>query len=335
MLSAGLGVALSPASAAATHPAAVRAGAAMAVQDPKDGNFVPLPQATLVDTRNGTGLPKAPINGGTTHNFAVLGQSGVPSTGVTAVALTVTTTASTSSSQLIMWPTGATRPGTVTTVSSPGDNRQNSAYVATGTGGDVSVYIDHDSTHLIVSVTGYFSSADASSGFNPVAQKRVVDTANGTGVPQAQIGAGKSVTFSVAAAGVPTSATAVAFNFTTTSTGNGYLNAGPASGGSSTNTGISFAGGSDPWSSTAFVQVTSARSITITNGASVAITLTVDLFGYFAASDAGGGFTPTQSRIYDSANSSPVNIAANATAFIPVLGRVGSRPSWSGRSRSS
>ena len=54
--------------------------------------FVPLPPLRILDTRSGLGAPKGRIAAGGEVALAVLGQAGIPQTGVAAVVLNVTAT---------------------------------------------------------------------------------------------------------------------------------------------------------------------------------------------------------------------------------------------------
>ena len=57
-----------------------------------NGAFTPVAPTRLLDTRNGTGAPQAPVAAEGTVALSVAGAGGVPATGVSAVVLNVTVT---------------------------------------------------------------------------------------------------------------------------------------------------------------------------------------------------------------------------------------------------
>ncbi len=73
------------------------------------GEYVPLTQARIVDSRIGQGLAGG-VTAGTVSSFQVLGQGGVPSSGVSAVVLTVTTISPSNNTWATLWAQGATQP---------------------------------------------------------------------------------------------------------------------------------------------------------------------------------------------------------------------------------
>src|SRR4051812_31885328 len=96
-LLSGLLVALSP-------------GVAQADEAGGAGDFVPLAGGRLVDTRLGTGAPKAVVGPGKTITFAAVGLAGVPATGVRAVYLTTAVIGPTAATYLTLYPSGTTKP---------------------------------------------------------------------------------------------------------------------------------------------------------------------------------------------------------------------------------
>ena len=171
-----------------------------------DGDYVPLAQTTVVDTRSGVGLPAGKLASGSPVSFAVAGgTTGVPSSGVDAVALTMTLTNSSAHIAFTAWSAGQPKPGTTMISGQLGQNQSSNAYVKPGTSNQVTVQGDGGTTDLIVSVIGYFKTTDNAAGFSTVPGKRVVDTRNGIGAPQAKITAGGYIEVSVAGAGVPVS----------------------------------------------------------------------------------------------------------------------------------
>ncbi len=171
----------------------------------------------VMDTRNGTGVPQAPVGPGGTVSLQVAGVAGVPASGVTAVVLNVTATSATTSSFVTVYPDGATRPVASNLNFTAGKTIPNLVVVPVGADGKVDFYNSFGSVSLIADLAGYYTAAGA--GFAPLGAVRVMDTRNGTGVPQAPVGPGGTVSLQVAGVdGVPSSGvTAVVLNVTATS----------------------------------------------------------------------------------------------------------------------
>ncbi|MGH9154144.1 MAG: hypothetical protein ACRD03_17570 [Acidimicrobiales bacterium] len=68
------------------------------------GRYTPLTPARILDTRTGTGGIAGPVGPGSTVDMQVTGRGGVPSTGVTAVAVNVTVTQPTGHGHLTVFP---------------------------------------------------------------------------------------------------------------------------------------------------------------------------------------------------------------------------------------
>ena len=187
-----------------------------ATRPPTGGLFTAITPGRVLDTRNGTGQggSTAPIGAGQSINVQVTGTGGVPSTGVTGVALNVTVDQPTNPGFLTVWPTGDVRPLASSHNFVPGLTVANLVLAKVGTGGQVSIFNFAGSTHVVADVVGYFS---ASGGmFVPVSPARIVDSrfgvGNGVNGPL-----GQQVTINVAVAGVgpvPSNATAAIVNVT-------------------------------------------------------------------------------------------------------------------------
>ncbi len=192
-----------------------------------EGRFTPVPPSRLLDTRE-TGR----LGADGQVDVPVLGQQGVPPTGVEAVALTVTYTGPEAPGYLTVWPTGTPRP-TVSTSNpnGPGDIRSNLVMLPLGANGAVSVYA-YAATDVVIDVVGYFTDDTAPLGsaglFVAVPRLRVLDT-RFSGPPD-RIAAGATLPVNLAAyLGVP--ATGAVVNLTATNTvGGGYLTAFPVPG---------------------------------------------------------------------------------------------------------
>src|SRR5712691_9844639 len=185
------------------------------------GQFTPVAPARITDTRAGSGQPNAgsTLAAGTTLPVQVTGLGGIPSTGVSAVVLNVTAVNQPSSGYFTVFPKGQAQPLASNLNWTAHMTVPNRVIVPIGTGGQVSVFNTLGSADAIVDVNGYFTDSSLSgSGFFTLFPSRIVDTRNGTGGFSLPLGAGATMTVTVAGhGGVPSSgATAVIINVTVT-----------------------------------------------------------------------------------------------------------------------
>lgn len=128
---------------------------------PSWGTYQPVAPARVLDTRSGKGAPNAPIGTGGRIDVTMLGTSGVPATGVSAVVLNVTVTAATRSGYLTVWPAGTIRPSDVSSINFvAGTDRANLVTMPLGTtgagAGKVSIWNAAGSVEVIADVMGYY-----------------------------------------------------------------------------------------------------------------------------------------------------------------------------------
>lgn len=121
------------------------------------GTFLPVSPTRILDTRFGTGAPKAPVGPDASIDVAVSTFNGVPASGVSAVVLNVTVTDPTTSGHITVWPTGVARPTASALNFVAGWTGANSVTVAVGANGKVSLYNSAGKTHLVVDVVGYYN----------------------------------------------------------------------------------------------------------------------------------------------------------------------------------
>ncbi|MBV9822275.1 MAG: hypothetical protein JO144_08530, partial [Actinobacteria bacterium] len=168
------------------------------------GLFVPA-VGRLLDTRNGTGGYSTAMPAGTVRTVAAAGRAGIPSTGVSAVALSLTAVGAGSIGAVSVAPGDvATATGTAL-VFNPGDSVSNTALVALHADGTLHVVADHP-VQLIIDVQGYFTDGDSTApgGFVAVDQRRIADTRGGVNVSQAKVPTGSVISLQPAAlAGIP------------------------------------------------------------------------------------------------------------------------------------
>ncbi|MFI1814961.1 hypothetical protein ACH414_31955 [Streptomyces sp. NPDC020422] len=180
--------------------------------------YQPVTPSRVMDTRSGTGVPKAKVGADGTVSLQVTGRGGVPeSSSVTAVVLNVTATNPTASTFVSAYPYGTTRTSASNLNVVAGQTVPNLVVVPVKDG-KVTFYNRAGSLDLIADVAGYFTSETSGSLYEPVTPSRLMDTRSGTGVPKAKVGAGETVTLTVAGqGGVPaTDVTAVVLNVTAT-----------------------------------------------------------------------------------------------------------------------
>ena len=174
--------------------------------------FVPLTPSRLLDTRTSLGGHQAPLGPNESLAVTVLGAGGVPTSGVTAVALNVTGIAGDAATFLAAYPGGTTWPGTSSLNLAA---RQVHAALVTpkvqGGDGTVRVLNGSGSTHVVVDVVGYYTGSGST--YSSVVPARVLDTRDSS----TPFGTDETRQLPIAGqAGVPSDATAVVANLTVT-----------------------------------------------------------------------------------------------------------------------
>ena len=169
--------------------------------------------ARIVDTRGGQGAPLGRLPAGQTLRVHVSGNGGVPTTGVSAVALNVTAVEPTGWGFFTVWPCGSPMPPDASHVNfiSAGAVEPNSVLVPVDSTGDICIWT-YEASHVLVDVNGWFEPGS----FEGRAPDRIVDTRSGQGAPTGRLGAGQTLRVPVSGVGdVPASGvTAVALNVT-------------------------------------------------------------------------------------------------------------------------
>ena len=139
---------------------------------PVGSGVTAVPPTRVLDTRSGAALgPKG------VRALKVAGTT-TPSVPAAAVAVTinVTVTQATAASHLVVYPAGATRPSTSTLNMVKGSTVANATVATVGSGGQVNLYNNAGSVHVIVDVTGYLLPG---MGYIPLTPVRVADTRSG------------------------------------------------------------------------------------------------------------------------------------------------------------
>jgi hypothetical protein len=114
----------------------------------------------LLDTRVGTGAPKAKIAANGYLSLQIDGAGGIPATGVTAVILNVTVTNTAGTGYVTAYPAGGTLPTASTVNFVAGQTVPNLAVVPVGADGKVEFHNSSTGvTDLVADVFGYFSTS--------------------------------------------------------------------------------------------------------------------------------------------------------------------------------
>lgn len=147
--------------------------------------LMPLTPARLLDTRDGTGTAAAgPVGERQSIDLQVAGRGGVPDN-VAAVALNVTVTQPTMGSFLTVHPAGEERPLAASVNMVRGQTVPN-LVLARVSNGQVSIYNNSGSTHVVADVLGCFAEG-ATGKFVAMTPVRVLDTREGVGAPKARV----------------------------------------------------------------------------------------------------------------------------------------------------
>ncbi|MEV4556723.1 hypothetical protein AB0K51_06965 [Kitasatospora sp. NPDC049285] len=183
---------------------------------PAKARFVPVTPARFLDTRDGTGAPKARVGGGGVVKLQVTGVKGVPATGVTAVVMNVTAVDPSEDGHVTVYPDGRPLPN-VSNLNFAAHRTVPNLVTVPVVNGKVDLRNNSGAVDLIADVTGYYTdAAGQGSALTPITPARFLDTRDGTGAPKARVGGGGVVQLQVAGVkGVPASGvTAVVMNVT-------------------------------------------------------------------------------------------------------------------------
>ncbi|MFD5325431.1 FlgD immunoglobulin-like domain containing protein [Streptomyces sp. NPDC127092] len=307
-------------------PALERTGSVTVLGGTASGTYRPVTPSRVMDTRSGVGVPKAKLGPGGTVTLTVAGKGGVPATNVTAVVMNVTATNATAGTFVSVYPAGTTRTSASNLNVVAGQTVPNLVVVPVKDG-KVTFYNKSGSLDLLADVAGYYTTDGAGSRFRPVTPSRVMDTRSGVGVPKAKVGAGGTVTLTVAGQGeVPaTNVTAVVMNVTATNaTAGTFVSVYPAG---TTRTSASnlnvVAGQTVP--NLVIVPVQDGK-VTFYNK-SGSLDLLADVAGYYTTETTGSLYEPvTPSRVMDTRSGVGVpkaKLGPGGTVTLTVAGKGG------------
>jgi hypothetical protein len=118
--------------------------------------FVSLSPARVLDTRDGTGAPKAPLGRGALP-LALAGRGGVPTSGASAVLLNVTAVTPTAGTFVTVFPTDVERPVASNLNAVAGQVVPNMVIARLGADGAAAIYNNSGTVDLVADVMGYFT----------------------------------------------------------------------------------------------------------------------------------------------------------------------------------
>ncbi|UKA64019.1 S8 family serine peptidase [Arthrobacter sp. FW306-04-A] len=298
------------------------------------GGFVQTAPCRQLDTRDGTGGVTGPVGPGQTINVKVTGRGGIPATGVSAVAMNITVSNTTSNGFITAYAAGTPQPNTSNVNYGPGQIVPDFAITPVSADGTISFTNTSSGTaQLIADTSGYYLAGAATNpgAFSAQAPFRQLDTRDGTGGVNGPVGPGQTITVKVTGrGGLPAAGvSAVAMNITVANTAsNGFITA-YAAGTSQPNTSNVNYGPGQIVPNFAITPVSADGTISFTNTSSGTVELIADTSGYFlggAATDPGAfsaqvPFRQLDTRIGTGGVNGPVG--PGQTINVKVTGRGG------------
>ena len=190
---------------------------------------VPLTPQRILDTRDGTGAPKAKLRAGGVLTVQVAGRGGAPASGVRATTMNVTAVGGAGAGYLTVWACDRPQP-TASNVNFVASTAvPNLVTTQVSAAGTICVF-----TNVDVDVIGDIAAVYVPGqplGYVELAPRRILDTRTGIGAPVAQVLAGGVLKLQVAAEVVSTNVvqpTAATMNVTATGArGTGYITVWP------------------------------------------------------------------------------------------------------------
>lgn len=296
--------------------------AASAVEEDAGGVFVPLtPTNVWTSLANG-----GDMTAGSSREVQVMGVGGVPSVGVGAVVVDIGGY-SNGNSHITVSPKGGPSWTPVLKMTSNQDQHSNTVVVPPGTGGKIVVTSSAGgATKLNIDVQGYFTEASgdgSAGGYVSVFPERVLATNAGVAI-NGKLNAGSSYAVQVAGVGeIPEDATAVFANvrvFDAAQAGGLYV--GTTSPVPTTWNALAYEDGRYNDSGLSLKLSPSGRiHLRPSNGP---IHVVIDVQGYFAPADQGGGsYTPLSNGYYYDTYALSNPLQPGETRTVRVLGRAG------------
>ncbi|HAP76717.1 MAG TPA: hypothetical protein DCR14_11595 [Acidimicrobiaceae bacterium] len=281
------------------------------------GDFVGVTPYRVYDSRTTQRL--LPLGAGTTAEVQATGIGGVPGSGVTAVALNVTTTKATGPSSFTVFPTGDALPNVHNLVVPQNRAAPNLAIVKVGKSGRVNIFNDLDTAECIVDVVGYFHTG-AGSRLQPITPFRALDTRNGTGGRSTPLGANGTFDVTVrGVGGVPANAESVVLNVTAVfPTATSWLTVWPTGQTKPLASSLNYVADLVVPNSV-IAKVGTGGKVSI-NNANGSVHVVVDILGYLSPTSPGRFFPIAPWRVFDTLPSNVPAVGANSTRTVTVMG---------------
>jgi hypothetical protein len=250
--------------------------------------YQPTTPDRILDTRNGTGAPKAKVGKDSGVSVKVDGVDSIPTSGVSAVAVHVTAVDATGGGWVAAEPDGAGVPTTSSLNYGAGQTISNTVIVPVAADGKIELYNGAlgGSVDLLADVSGYFS-ASAPDAFVPITAYRVIDTRR---TPNAAIRYDSTYPFSMDATDVlngtpyPVGATFAANVTATDETANGALTVYPIGATTPNVSALNYRENRNVAGFGLFATSGSDDSLDVYNNSEGSTDILIDLFGYFANS---------------------------------------------------
>ncbi|MDQ2737706.1 MAG: transglycosylase SLT domain-containing protein [Actinomycetota bacterium] len=315
------------------------------------GSFRAVTPARVLDTRKQFGAT-GPVRPLQSMALSILGSGGVPTTGVSAVAINVTVTRPAGSGYLTVYPDGGARPIASNVNFVVGQTIANLVLVPVGSDGRIRLYNGSGgAVDLIADIAGYYltGTPTAPGTFRILQPTRLLDTRSGTGATAARpVQGGNSIALKVAGKGmVPTAGvSAVVLSVTATRpVRSGHLTAYADGAALLSGSSVNFSSG-QTIASLVLVPLGADGSVRLFNASGGPVDMLADLAGYYLAGAgavpgalqllaparvldtltgpgaAGGPLSPGRSLALDVANRSGVpahvsGVVINVTAVAP------------------
>jgi hypothetical protein len=144
-----------------------------------DTTLTPMTPTRVLDTRNGTGAPKAQLTAGHTLTLQIGGANGIP-TGISAVAINFTAVDDSGAGFLIDYADGTTQPA-VSNIQYNTQTVAEMAIVPVGTDGKIDLHAGGTGgTDVVGDVSGYFTAGTAGEAYHAIGATRMIDTRQGS-----------------------------------------------------------------------------------------------------------------------------------------------------------
>ncbi|MFE2237146.1 hypothetical protein ACFXA4_31890 [Streptomyces sp. NPDC059442] len=294
-------------------------------KSPASDPFTSVPTTRVMDTRDGTGVPKAKLGPKGTVTLTVGDVAGAPYHTTTAVVLNVTATNATAATYVSAYPYDTTR-SSASNLNVPAGKTVANQVIVPVRNGKVTFYNHAGNVDLIADMAGYYTLDDVKGAlYRPMTPWRALDTRSGLGAPQKPVQGGSRVHlgFAGSAVGSP-DVTAVVLNVTATGVTRPTFVAALATGAPVVGSHLN-PGQGETVSNLVVVPVVNG-GIDLYNH-SGAVDLVADVAGYFTGSDLGSLYEPSApSRLMDTRDGTGVaraKVGAKGVVTLNVAGKGG------------